>query len=145
MAPFLGRRWAFIFLMLLFCCFALHHPSNAFGYTLTVNSTLNASTTPGALTTVSTNDGSPVVSHLKKIHIGGNVSAQVKHDGDAEECAIKSYNDSVRLAVDLGCNGTRNLLGEILKGEEEHVDWIEGQQVQIKQMGVQTYLAEQIG
>jgi len=90
-------------------------------------------------------EGRPLVSNLKKVHIGGDVAAQLQHDWEAEEGAIKSYNDGIRLAVELGCNGTRELLGDILKDEEDHIDWIEGQLDQIKQMGVQTYLAEQIG
>ncbi len=90
-------------------------------------------------------EGCPVVSNLKKIHIGSDVPGQLQHDWDAEDGAIKSYNAGIKLAVELGSNGTRELLSEILKDEEEHIDWIEGQQDQVKQMGVQTYLAEQIG
>jgi bacterioferritin len=36
------------------------------------------------------------------------------------------------------------LLESILKEEEDHIDWIEAQFDQIKQMGVENYLAEQI-
>jgi bacterioferritin len=36
------------------------------------------------------------------------------------------------------------LLESILKEEEDHIDWIEAQLDQIKQMGVENYLAEQI-
>jgi bacterioferritin len=36
------------------------------------------------------------------------------------------------------------LLESILKDEEDHIDWIEAQLDQIKQMGVENYLAEQI-
>jgi bacterioferritin len=42
-------------------------------------------------------------------------------------------------------NGTRELSKAILKDEEDHVDWLEAQQDQIKQMGIQLYLAEQAG
>ena len=33
----------------------------------------------------------------------------------------------------------------ILKEEEEHLDWMEAQLDQIKQMGIQNYLTEQVG
>ncbi len=88
-------------------------------------------------------EGRPIVSNLNKINIGPDVETQHKSDWAAEEGAIKAYNDAVRLAVELGDNGTRELLENILKDEEDHIDWIEAQLDQIKQMGIQNYLVEQ--
>jgi bacterioferritin len=90
-------------------------------------------------------EGTPIVSKLNKINIGGDVETQHKNDWAAEEGAVKAYNEAVRLAVEVGDNGSRELLESILKDEEEHIDWIEAQLDQIKQMGVQTYLVEQLG
>jgi len=89
-------------------------------------------------------EGKPVVSNLNKINIGGTVAAQHENDCTAEEMAIKAYNDGIRLAVEIGDNGTRDLLEEILEDEEEHIDWIETQLDQIEQMGLQIYLGEQL-
>jgi len=89
-------------------------------------------------------EGQPVVSNLNKINIGQDVESQHKNDWAAEEGAIKAYNEAIKLAVDLGDNGTRELLEEILEEEEEHIDWIEAQMDQIKQMGIQNYLAQQL-
>lgn len=89
-------------------------------------------------------EGTPVVSNLNKINIGKTVDAQHKNDHEAEELAIKAYNDGIRLAVEVGDNGTRDLLEEILEDEEEHIDWIEAQLDQIEQMGLQVYLGEQL-
>ena len=47
-------------------------------------------------------EGRPIVSNLKKINIGAEIPAQHKNDWDAEDGAIKSYNDGIRLA-----DGTR--------------------------------------
>ena len=41
-------------------------------------------------------------------------------------------------------SGTRELLKAILKRKKSHIDWIEAQFDQIKQMGQQNYLSEQI-
>ncbi|MGA2938881.1 MAG: bacterioferritin [Syntrophobacteraceae bacterium] len=89
-------------------------------------------------------EGRPIVSNLKKITIGAEVPAQHQNDWDAEDGAIKSYNDGIRLAMELGDNGSRQLLVSILEAEEEHIDWIEAQLDEIKQMGIAIYLAEQI-
>jgi len=89
-------------------------------------------------------EGQPIVSNLNKINIGQDVESQLKNDWAAEEGAIKEYNTAIKLTVDVGDNGTRDLLEEILEDEEEHIDWIESQLDQIKQMGIQNYLAQQL-
>jgi bacterioferritin len=79
------------------------------------------------------------------LNIGAEVEAQLRNDQMAEQGAVTLYNDSIRLAVECGDNGTREMLEAILKEEEEHLDWLEAQLDQIKQMGIQNYLTEQIG
>jgi len=90
-------------------------------------------------------EGRPIVSNLNKMDIGADVEAQLANDWTAEEGAIKAYNEGMRLAAEEGDNGTRELLGAILVDEEAHIDWIEAQLDQIKQMGIKNYLAVQIG
>jgi len=89
-------------------------------------------------------EGIPMVSRLKKMHIGADVEKQIKNDTKSEEEAVLSYNDGIRLCVELADNGSRELLESILKDEEKHLDELEAQLDQIKQMGIQLYLAEQI-
>jgi bacterioferritin len=89
-------------------------------------------------------EGLPVVSNLNKIHIGAEIPAQLTNDQSAELGAVQAYNDGIRLAVEIGDNGTRELFESILTDEEEHIDWLEAQLDQIKQMGVQIYLVEHI-
>jgi bacterioferritin len=89
-------------------------------------------------------EGRPIVSDLNKIHIGAEVPKMHENDRSAEEVAIKGYNESIRLAVEVGDNGSRELLEDILEEEEVHIDWLEAQLDQIKQMGSQNYLVEQI-
>ncbi len=90
-------------------------------------------------------EGTPIVSKLNRINIGAAVEAQHRNDHVAESDAIASYNDGIRMAVEVGDNGTRELLESILREEEAHIDWIEAQLDQIDQMGVQNYLVEQLG
>jgi bacterioferritin len=89
-------------------------------------------------------EGKPVVNKLSQINIGGDVPAQFQKDLQAELGAVKAYNEGIKLAREVGDNGTRDLLEEILEDEEEHVDWLEAQLDQVSQMSIQTYLVEQI-
>jgi bacterioferritin len=89
-------------------------------------------------------DGMPVVSSLKKINIGADIEAQFDNDLAAEYGAVKGYNEGIRLAYEIGDNGSRELMDSILTDEEEHVDWLEAQIGQVKLMGLQSYLVEQV-
>lgn len=88
-------------------------------------------------------EGTPVVSQLSKIQIGSDVAKQYDNDLKAELAAVKDYNTDIRLAAEASDHGTRELLISILKDEEVHIDWLETQLEQIKQMGIQIYLTEQ--
>jgi bacterioferritin len=90
-------------------------------------------------------EGVPIVSKLNPMHIGPEVPVMLKNDHEAEQGAIKEYNAAIKLCADLGDNGTREILEDILGDEEAHIDWIEAQLEQINLMGVQNYLAQQLG
>jgi bacterioferritin len=90
-------------------------------------------------------EGIPVVINLKKITIGADIEAQFRNDLAAEYGAVKGYNDAVRLAYELNDNGSREMLDSILTDEEDHVDWLEAQNDQVRMMGIQAYLVEQVG
>jgi bacterioferritin len=89
-------------------------------------------------------EGQPLVSNLNKMSIGATVEEQLKHDLDAEAGAIKAYNDGIRLCLELGDNGSRELIEDNLEDEEEHLDWLETQLDQVNQMGLQNYLLAQV-
>jgi bacterioferritin len=89
-------------------------------------------------------EGTPIVSKLNKINIGASVEEQLKNDQAAEVGAVKAYNAGIQLAVEVGDNGSRELLEDILEDEEDHLDWLEAQADQIAQMGIQVYLSEQV-
>ena len=90
-------------------------------------------------------DGTPNMSDYFKINVGPTIEQQLKNDLDLEYNAVKRLNDGIRLSVDAGDNGSRELLEEILTDEEHHIDWLEGQLHVIKEMGIQNYLAQQLG
>jgi len=88
-------------------------------------------------------EGIPSVSRLDAMKIGKSVQEMIDNDRDDELDAIRKYNESIRLAVECGDNGTRELLEKILRMEEGHIDWGEIQRDQLEQMGLANYLANQ--
>jgi len=89
-------------------------------------------------------EGIPIVSTLNKMRIGENVPEMMENDLAAELGAIKSYQSFIKVCLELGDAGTRELLEDIIEDEEAHTDWIEAQQDQISQMGLANYLALQL-
>ena len=88
-------------------------------------------------------EGSPTVSKLNPIKIGKTVSEMISNDDDTELEVVSSYNDVIKLAMEVSDQGTVDLLTKILKMEEGHVDWAEIQRAQIEQMGMENYLGTQ--
>jgi bacterioferritin len=89
-------------------------------------------------------EGPPTVNKLNPMEIGARVEIQLKNDCEAEQGAIRAYNDGIRLAVEIGDNGSRALMESILTDEEAHIDWIEAQLDQIEQFGLPNYLQAQL-
>ena len=88
-------------------------------------------------------DGAPIVSRLNPMKIGKTVPEMVANDEQDELGAVKAYNETIKLAEEVGDKATSELLTKILKMEEGHVDWAEVQRAQIEQMGLENYLAAQ--
>ena len=88
-------------------------------------------------------EGVPEVSKLNPMKIGKNALELVGNDQEAEMGAIRSYNNAIALAHEVADQATVDLLIQILKMEEGHVDWAEMQRTQIEDMGIQNYLAKQ--
>jgi len=89
-------------------------------------------------------EGVPNVQRLGKVNVGQTVPEQLRLDLELERSAVAALNAGVELCRGAGDNGTRDLLEEILKAEEDHIDWIEEQLELIKQVGEGHYLAQQI-
>ncbi len=89
-------------------------------------------------------DGTPNMSDYFKINIGANVEQQFRNDVNLEYDAAKRLNGGVKICTDLGDNGTKLLLQEILNEEEEHIDYLEVQLNIISETGIKNYLTEQL-
>ncbi|MXW94856.1 MAG: bacterioferritin [Acidimicrobiaceae bacterium] len=90
-------------------------------------------------------DGLPRLESLSSVRAGKSVEEQMENDRLLEVAAIERYRRGVVLAGEHGDVGTRELLEDLVVGEEEHLDWIETQQTMIADIGIQRYLQSQIG
>jgi len=90
-------------------------------------------------------EGLPNMGDLPKLNVGRDVKQQIQNDLDLELSAVAEYNEAVAACQKAGDNGTADLLKEILKDEEEHVDFLETQLGLIKDLGIENYLVEQMG
>ena len=89
-------------------------------------------------------DGVPNLQRLGSVRVGETVPEKLRLALDLEREAITRLNRGVALATEKGDNGTRQLFDSILKGEEEHADWLETQLELIDRLGEQLYLAGQV-
>ena len=89
-------------------------------------------------------EGTPNMTDIGPIKVGKNVKAQLENDLTLELDAVKHLNGAIRAAVEAGDNASRALFEEILKDEEEHVDYLEGQLHAMGEMGVENYVAQQL-
>lgn len=89
-------------------------------------------------------EGLPNLQRLGKLNIGQTVLEMLRNDLGIESVAIPLLNRSIETCRQVGDNGSEALLVDILRSEEEHVDWLEAQLELVKQIGEANYLAQQI-
>lgn len=88
-------------------------------------------------------NGLPNLQDLGKLYIGESVEEIIECDLKIEHIAIPLLRDAVEHCESVRDYGTRDLFAKILTSEEEHLDWLETQQDQIKMIGIQNYIQNQ--
>ena len=89
-------------------------------------------------------DGHPNLQRLGTIRTGESPVEKLSLALNLEKEAIARLNPGIALCVERGDNGSRDLLADILEGEEDHADWLESQLSLVEQLGQEHYLAQQI-
>src|SRR5678815_4247517 len=87
-------------------------------------------------------DATPKMEYME-LNVGPNVKSQLEADLKLEENAVEMYNKAIKISRDAGDDASRELFSFLLKDEELHVDWLEAQLHQIKEMGYERYLSNQ--
>jgi bacterioferritin len=89
-------------------------------------------------------EGTPNMTDVGPINVGRNVRAQYENDLALELKAVKQLNEAIETSVKVGDNASRSLFEDILKEEEHHVDYLEGQLHAIEEIGLENFLAQQL-
>ncbi len=90
-------------------------------------------------------DGTPEIARYDVIHVGTDVREQIENDLQLESSGVDHYNEAIALCTRLGDNGSREILEHILAESEDHVDWAETQLFRMDAVGMENYLADQLG
>jgi bacterioferritin len=89
-------------------------------------------------------DAVPKMDYLE-LNVGGDVKTQLAADYKLELGAVEMYNKAIAVARDNHDDASRELFALLLKDEELHVEWLERQLHQIKELGYETYLSNLTG
>ena len=89
-------------------------------------------------------EGLPNLQRLGPIKIGESVEENLQLDLESEMSALETLAEAIAHCEQVGDFGTREILEDMVREEEEHVDWLETQQEIIRQVGTEHYLAQNI-
>jgi bacterioferritin len=90
-------------------------------------------------------DGLPNLQDLGKLMIGENVKELLESDLKLEQLGLVDLRDAIAHCEGVRDFVSRAMLSEIMKAEEEHIDFIETQLGLISKIGMENYLQLQSG
>lgn len=90
-------------------------------------------------------EGVPEIARYDVIKVGKDPEAQIRNSLELEMKGQRHYNAAIKVAVEEGDNGSRELMTQLLVETEESIDWAEAQLDLIDRIGIQHYLAHRAG
>jgi len=89
-------------------------------------------------------DGLPNLQHLGKLRIGENPVECLQGDLHLEMAAVKDLREAIAYSEGIADYVSRDLFKDILRAEEEHIDWLETQFSVIKDISAERYLQSKL-
>lgn len=89
-------------------------------------------------------EGLPNLQRLNQMMVGENVPEMLQAGLRLEQDAVTFLREAIEHCAQVGDYSTRSMFEEMIRDEEEHVDWFETQLETIGQVGLENYLSQQI-
>ncbi|NNE92815.1 MAG: bacterioferritin [Verrucomicrobiales bacterium] len=90
-------------------------------------------------------DGVPEIARYGKILVGEAPEQQIQDSLTLETQGVKTYNEGIVVCTDAKDAGSRDLMERMVVESEESIDWAEAQLDLIERVGLERYLAQQMG
>jgi bacterioferritin len=84
------------------------------------------------------------VPRQEPLSVDSDIAQQIRTEMEAVKRSLAGYQEGIRLASELGDEGTRKLLEQILEDLRRQQVWLQSQAAQMEQMGLQAYLRLQV-
>ena len=89
-------------------------------------------------------EGLPNLQRMNQVMVGESVQEDLELNLQSEQNAVEVVTEAITHCAQVGDYTTRAMLEEMVRSEEEHVDWLETQLETINQIGIELYLNQQI-
>ncbi len=90
-------------------------------------------------------EGVPEIARYGQIKVGQTPKEQIENSLELEMSGVATYNEGIVVCSEAKDAGSRDLMERMVVESEESIDWAESQFDLIKLVGIENYLAQQIG
>lgn len=90
-------------------------------------------------------EGVPEIARYDKILVGDNPRQQIEDSLTLESKGVATYKEGVRLCLEVGDVGSRDLMERMVVESETSIDWAETQLDLIERITLERYLAQHLG
>ncbi|MCB1085654.1 MAG: bacterioferritin [Verrucomicrobiae bacterium] len=90
-------------------------------------------------------EGTPEIGRYDVIKVGRTPREQIENSYELEKKGVATYNAAIGLCVEKKDNGTKDLMERMVVESENSIDWAETQFDTIGLVGLENYLAQQMG